>query len=95
MQNCLHEISYIACGLIHFYKELAIERSLLNHVGCVITWVTWVRGSNFYVGYEGQNIFTWVIIFAWVKYIFVGAFEWVQIFCVGFCLLRESAFFTS
>ena len=66
-------------------------------MGCVITWVTWVRGSNFYMGwvrYVGQNIFTWVIIFAWVKYIFVWVFEWVQNFCVGFFLLRESAFFT-
>ena len=53
MQNYLQEISYIACGLIHFYKELAIERSLLNRMGCVVTWVTWLRGlrgSNFYVG---------------------------------------------
>ena len=63
MQNYLHEISYIAYVLIHFYKELAIERSLLNRVGCVVTWVTWVhglRGSNFqvgWVGYAGQNIF--------------------------------------
>ena len=53
MQNYLQEISYIACGLIHFYKELAIERSLLNRMGCVVTWATWLRGlrgSNFYVG---------------------------------------------
>ena len=63
MQNYLHEISYIAYVLIHFYKELAIERSLLNRVGCVVAWVTWVRGlrgSNFqmgWVGYAGQNIF--------------------------------------
>ena len=63
MQNYLHEISYIAYVLIHFYKELAIERSLLNRVGCVVTWVTWVRGlrgSNSqmgWVGYAGQNIF--------------------------------------
>ena len=56
-----------------------------------------MRGSNFHVawvGYMGQNTFTWVITFAWVKYIFVWAFEWVQNFCVGFFLLRESAFFT-
>ena len=63
MRSYLLEISYIAYVLIHFYKELAIDRSLLNCVGCMVTWVTWVRGlrgSNFYVGWVGyvaQNIF--------------------------------------
>ena len=95
MQNHLHEISYIACVLIHFYKELAIERSLLNRVGCIITWVrgcvdcvgqifTWVEWVTWL-----KIFFTWVIIFSWVKYIFV----WVQNFCIGF-FLRGSAFFT-
>ena len=56
MRSYLLEISYIAYVLIHFYKELAIDRSLLNCVGCMVTWVTWVRGlrgSNFYVGWMG------------------------------------------
>ena len=60
MQNYLHEISYIACVLIHFYKELAIERSLLNRMGCIITWV---RGCVDCVG----QIFTWVEWVTWVK----------------------------
>ena len=96
MQNYLHEISYIAYVLIHFYKELAIEMKLLNRVGCVVTWATWVcrlRGSNFYVGwvgYVGQNIFCLGHNF------FMGQIN----FCVGQkCLrrvyfLRGSAFFT-
>ena len=69
-----------------------VGKSLLNRVGCEVTWVTWVRGlreSNFNVGcvgyvdrnifYVGQN-FMWVIIFTWVvwvKYIFAL----VQNFC--------------
>ena len=63
MRSYLLEISYIAYVLIHFYKDLAIERSLLNCIGCMVTWVTWVRGlrgSNFYVGsvgYVAQKIF--------------------------------------
>ena len=96
MQNYLHEISYIAYVLIHFYKELAIEMKLLNRVGCVVTWATWVcrlRGSNFYVGwvgYVGQNIFCLGHNF------FVGQ----TYFCVGpkflrrVFFLRGSAFFT-
>ena len=58
------------------------KSSLLNSVGCVVTWVTWVRllrGSvgvwvaldNFYVGYVGQIY----LFFTWVKYTFIG--------CVG------------
>ena len=57
-----------------------LNMSLLNCVGCVVTWVRGLRGSIFYVGcvgYVGQDIFyvgqyfTWV---AWVKYIFA----WVE-----------------
>ena len=54
-------------------KMFPNKLSLLNHVGCV---VTWVRGPNFYVGQH----FTWV---AWVKYIFACVFAWVQNFCVS------------
>ena len=72
-----------------FYKFFSwitpLYLSLLNRVGCVVTWVRGLRGSNFYVGcvsYLGQNTFyvdqhfTWVIIFTWVT--------WVKRFCVGF-----------
>ena len=41
-------------------KFISTHSSLLNGVGCMITWVAWVRGllgSNFYVGDVGQNIF--------------------------------------
>ena len=39
--------------------------SLLNRVGCFVTWVTWVSALRGPVG----QIFTWV---AWVKYFCVG-----------------------
>ena len=61
MQNYLHEISYIAYVLIHFYKELAIERSLLNRMVCIITWVR---------GCVGQT-FTWVEWVTWVKIVLI------------------------
>ena len=83
MQNCLHDISYIAYALIHFYKDLAIEMmSRLNRVGCMVTWVTWVRGlhgANFYmgsVGYVGQKMFYLDHNF------FVDEID----FCVGLCV---------
>ena len=85
MQNYLHEISYIAYVLIHFYKELAIEMSLLNRVGCMVTWVTWVsgmHGSNFYmgwVGYVGQKMFYLGHNF------FVDEID----FCVGLCVVHN------
>ena len=59
--------------------------SLLNCVGCVVTWVTWVgglRGSIFYVGcvgYVGQDIF-------YVGHNFyVGCVGQIY-FCVGLCV---------
>ena len=62
MQNYLHEISYIAYVLIHFYKELAIERSLLNRMGCIITWVrgcvgAWVKLLRGLSGLRGSKFF--------------------------------------
>ena len=102
MENYLHEISYIAYVLIHFFKELAIERSLLNRVGCVVTWVTWVHGCMDCVGQIFTRVdwvtwvkifFTWVIVFAWVKYIFVWVFECVQNLFLRF-FLCGSAFLT-
>ena len=56
-------------------------------MGCVVKWVTWVRGlrgSNYYVGcvgYEGQNIF-------YVSHNFyVGCMGQIY-FCVGQNFLR-------
>ena len=89
MQNYLHEISYIAYVLIHFYKELAIEMSLLNRVGCMVTWVTWLtglHGSNFYmgwVGYVGQKMFYLGHNF------FVDEID----FCVGLCVVHNFCVF--
>ena len=72
--------------------------SLLNRMGCVVTWVTRVsglRGPNFYVdcmSYVGQNFFyvgqyfMWVIIFTWVGW--VNFFTWFKIFCVSQNFLR-------
>ena len=73
--------------------------SLLNRMGCVVTWVTRVsglRGPNFYVdcmSYVGQNFFYmghnfyvgWVgqNLFAWVNF-----FTWFKIFCVSQNFLR-------
>ena len=57
MQNYLHEISYIAYVLIHFYKELAIERSLLNRVGYVGAWIAWVKFSSGLSGLRGSKYF--------------------------------------
>ena len=37
-----------------FNERLLVAGSLLNRVGCLVTWVTWVHGC---VGYVGQNIF--------------------------------------
>ena len=71
--------------------------SLLNRMGCVVTWVTRVsglRGPNFYVdcmSYVGQNFFyvgqyfMWVIIFTWVG--------WVKIFLRGSTFLPGSKFY--
>ena len=57
-------------------KFISTHSSLLNGVGCMITWIAWVRGllgSNFYVGDVGQNIF------------YVGQ----NFFCFGQLLLDE------
>ena len=66
-------------------------QSLLNRVGCVVTWVTWVSGC---VGFVGQIFmcvawvtwvkifFTWLIIVTlvtWAKYVFA----WVKMFLRG------------
>ena len=98
MQNYLYKISYITYVLIHFYKGLAIEMSLLNRVGYMVTWVTWVRGlhgSNFYMGwvgyvgqkmfYLGHNFFVDEIDFC------VGLYVGRKFFAVFF-FFRESAF---
>ena len=60
----------------------------MDCVGQIFKWVEWVTRVKIF--------FTWVIIFAWVKYIFVWVFEWVQNFCVDFffVFLRGSAFCT-
>ena len=60
----------------------------MDCVGQIFKWVEWVTRVKIF--------FTWVIIFAWVKYIFVWVFEWVQNFCVDFFFvcLRGSAFCT-
>ena len=70
--------------------------SLLNCVGCVVTWVMWDRGLRGPMGCVG-HIFTWVVwvagveyIFAWVKIICVG-----QFFYVGHHFFRDLKFFES
>ena len=70
------EISKKAFSTEHLQTKIADtnRKSLLNRVGCVVTWVTWVSGLWGSVG-------TWV---AWVK-IYVGCVSYVgqNIFYVG------------
>ena len=72
---------------------------MLSCVGCVVTWVTLVRGLcesvgacvawiKFYVGYLGQNNFYVSQHITWVIICTWVArikyiFAWVKIFCVG------------
>ena len=106
--NSLEEKKLLKLSLICIITFLSMylhsfKKTLLNRVGCVVMWVTWVRGlcgSSFYVGclgYVDQNIFyvgqhfTWVIIFTWVTWV-KYTFVWVKIFYVGPKFLRWSAF---
>ena len=83
------ETSPAQMGCIRTNNERKSILSLLNRVGCVVTWVTWVRGFGRCVGCIGQ-IFTWV---AWVKYFCVGPIFICVDLCVGQNFLRGSKIF--
>ena len=79
----------------HFSTEHPVKESLLNHVGCVVTWVTWVRGlrgSNFYLGCVIQIFLRGSNFFCVGLCVGKNILPWVQKFYVGQFFLRWSTF---
>ena len=88
---------YINKNICNYRTNWIVNSSLLNRVGCVVTWVTCVRGLR---GSAGAWV-AWIILYTWVAWVkffcmrqkfFVWVFAWVKIFYVDPKFLRWSTF---
>ena len=72
MNDLLNLLKYKTISTLNPFSEMSINLSVLNHVGCVVIWVVWIRR---YVSCDG-------LILTWEQFMDLENHV-VSFFCVG------------